>query len=67
MSNTGKFRDSVPFIRSAGLTTTTGGVSSDHSLRQDVYFKVKNYNFSLVQARPKKLKSIVNPLEMCLG
>jgi hypothetical protein len=41
MSNTGKFSDKTPFLNTAGVTTTTNGVTSDHSLRQDVYFKVK--------------------------
>ena len=40
MSNTGKFVDSSPFIRCAGMTTASQVVTSDHSLRQDVYFKV---------------------------
>ena len=62
MSNTGKFVDSSPFIRCAGMTTASQVVTSDHSLRQDVYFKViisefeiysrilgKNYNFFFFQ------------------
>lgn len=43
MSNMGKFRDSVPFIKSAGVSSATEGISSDHSLRQDLYFQVKVY------------------------
>jgi hypothetical protein len=40
MSNTGKFMDHTPFIRTAGVTTMTENTTSDHSLRQDVYYKV---------------------------
>ena len=40
MSNTGKFKDQTPFLRNAGVTTATQNVTSDHSLRQDIYFKV---------------------------
>jgi hypothetical protein len=43
MSNTGKFVDQAPFLRNAGVTTATEGVSTDHSLRQDIYFKVRNF------------------------
>ena len=43
MSNTGKFVDQAPFIRNAGVTTATGSISTDHSLRQDIYFKVRNF------------------------
>lgn len=40
MSNAGKFKDYTPFLRNAGVTTATESVRSDHSLRQDLYFKV---------------------------
>ena len=40
MSNTGKFNDTTPFMKVAGVTTASQAVTSDHSLRQDVYFKV---------------------------
>ena len=42
MSNTGKFVDNTPFLRTAGVTSMTAGVSSDHSLRQDLYFKPRS-------------------------
>ncbi len=40
MSNTGKFMDTTPFLKVAGVTTVTEPISSDHSLRQEIYFKV---------------------------
>jgi hypothetical protein len=43
MSNAGKFRDSAPFINSAGISTASEAVTSDHSLRQDIYFQVSQF------------------------
>lgn len=41
MSNNGKFHDRTPFLRVAGITSSLEGTSADQSLRQDIYFKVK--------------------------
>lgn len=48
MSNSGKFMDSTPFIKPAGTTTATEATSSDHSLRQDLYFKVKENILNII-------------------
>jgi hypothetical protein len=47
MSNIGKFHDTTAFLKVAGLTSSTEQISSDHSLRQDIYFKVK-YKFNIL-------------------
>jgi hypothetical protein len=64
MSNAGKFKDYTPFLRNAGVTTATESVRCDHSLRQDLYFKV-NYNVTFRQELklPNTSKSIENQSE----
>lgn len=40
MSNKNRYMDHTPFLKMAGVTAALDGVTSDQSLRQDVYFKV---------------------------
>jgi hypothetical protein len=48
MSNAGKFKDRTPFLRVAGITSTSHGASADQSLRQDLYYQV-NILFKIIQ------------------
>jgi hypothetical protein len=60
MTTQGKFKDNTPFIKVSGITTATG-LTTDQSLRQDLYFKpsstpesIKKYRKSVREIPGKK-------------
>jgi hypothetical protein len=60
MSNSGKFMDSTPFIRSAGITTAIIGDNTDVCIRQTVHQKVRPFvnAFRLEFRPPRSLRGI---------
>lgn len=61
MSNQGRFKDSTPFMNVAGTTTVQQGVTTDQSLRQDLYYKapstpehIRKYRKSIREMPGKK-------------